>query len=98
MKIKKLLKQRNLAQKDLAEMLGVTSGAISQMLSVGGNPSLATLRKIAELLGVSVHELFDDAPALRTVVCPCCGKQICVAIEEIGIQVSVSPTQHDDIL
>ena len=46
LRIKEILKERNITQQQLADMLGITRSAITQQ--VAGKPSLATLERIAE--------------------------------------------------
>lgn len=75
MRVKELLKQRGMTSKELAAKIGITDGALSQSIKEGANPSLQTLTKIANALGVSVSELFD--PAKEGVIhCPKCGTRI----------------------
>ena len=69
MRIKEILKEKGMTQKDLAKLMGVTNGALSQQIN--GTPTLDTLRRIADALGVDVGELF--VPMAR---CPHCGMPI----------------------
>ncbi len=58
LKIKEVRKQRKITQEQLAEMLDLDVGYISK-LEVGRNfPTIGTLEKIAEALGVELYELF----------------------------------------
>lgn len=59
LRIKDLLKERGILHKELAEALGVTDVALRQSLK--GNPTVSTLQKIAEALGVEVWELFTPS-------------------------------------
>lgn len=43
-----------LRQEDLAEMSGVTARTISQIESGKGNPSFATLQKLAMVMGMEI--------------------------------------------
>ena len=43
--------------------------------SIDGNPTIQTLEKIANALGVAVSELIDE-PKTNTITCPHCGKQM----------------------
>lgn len=72
-RIKELCKEKGLLFKDLARIVGVTDVGLRQ--SLGGNPTIGTLEKIASALGVSVSELFD-APKEGVINCPHCGKEI----------------------
>ena len=46
-----------LTQKELAERLGVTNKAVSKWETGGGMPDVSMLRKLSEILEVSVDEL-----------------------------------------
>ncbi|MRM93758.1 XRE family transcriptional regulator [Riemerella anatipestifer] len=56
--VKQILKDRGMTAKELAEGIGMSEVGLSIALSEKGNPSLSTLKKIAEILGISVAELF----------------------------------------
>lgn len=60
LRIKEILKSKNITQTELAEKLGITQVALSKTLN--GNPTVETLQKIADALGVHVSDLFtpDD--------------------------------------
>lgn len=60
MRIKDILKSRGLTAKDVAATAGVTEAMLSNIANGKGNPSLQSLMKIADALGVSVAELFTD--------------------------------------
>lgn len=60
MRVKELLQQLGVTQKDLAEKLGMTQTGLSLAISDDGNPPLKRLRQIADALGVSVVDLFSD--------------------------------------
>lgn len=58
LRVKEFRKQKKLTQEKLAETIGVDNGYISK-LEVGQNfPSITTLEKIANVLGVELYELF----------------------------------------
>ncbi|MBO7595335.1 MAG: helix-turn-helix transcriptional regulator [Salinivirgaceae bacterium] len=80
LRIKELLKAKQLTSKELAAKIGVTEGAISQQIKPESKPTLSTLEKIADALGVSVIDLID-APAKDSIICPHCGKQIKIKID-----------------
>jgi predicted RNase H-like HicB family nuclease/transcriptional regulator with XRE-family HTH domain len=46
---------RDLSQKGLADLVGVTQQAIAKLEDPDANPSLLTLAKVAEALGLEVH-------------------------------------------
>lgn len=59
LKVKEFRKQRKITQEKLAEIIGVDNGYISK-LEVGQNfPSISTLERIADVLGVELYELFQ---------------------------------------
>ena len=70
LKVKELLKSKGLTAKELAERLGVTD--IALRASLKGNPTIGTLERVADALGVSVAELFEPQPS-NAVRCPHCG-------------------------
>ena len=80
LRIKQILRERNITQQQLADMLGITRSAITQQLA--GKPSLVTLEKIAEALDVEMWELFKSKSEIveeiteetkNTIRCPKCG-------------------------
>lgn len=78
MRVKELLRERNITAKDLAKKIGLSEGALSQ--SINGNPTLERLEQIATALGVTVPELFE-APKSATISCPHCGQSITLKAE-----------------
>ena len=81
MRIKDILKERGMTIGELAKRAGMHQPEISRAMN--GNPTVATLTKIAAALGVSVGELFERAAdKFPTGVCPHCGKPIKIKLEE----------------
>lgn len=72
LRVKEILKERGLSQKDLAGKMGVAEISLSR--SINGNPSMDTLIKIAEALEVEMGELFSPQ-SKDTMVCPKCGSK-----------------------
>lgn len=60
MTIGKRRKTLGLSQSDLADILGVTQGAISQWEKGTSMPSTEKLPEIAKILGCEIADLFDD--------------------------------------
>jgi len=60
MRLKDLRTRRGLSQKELADLVGVTSSTISQVESNLIYPSLPALLKMAEILSVEVSSFFQD--------------------------------------
>lgn len=69
-RIKELCKERGILFKDLARTLGMTDVALRQ--SINGNPTVNSLERIANALGVTVQELFELPDPYRF-RCPRCG-------------------------
>ncbi len=59
-RVYELLEQRNLSQNQLAELVGVSSGYMSMLLTGRRSPSGAARRRIQEALGVTEFvEIFE---------------------------------------
>lgn len=65
LRIKEILKLRGMTMMDLAERLGINRVNLSS--SINGNPTIATLEKIANILEVDLAELFAK-PIVENVV------------------------------
>lgn len=61
-KLRKLRKEQNLTQLDLARQVGITNGQISTIERGVSSPSISTLHKISAVLGVGMAEFFEDEP------------------------------------
>lgn len=59
--IKTLREKQSLSQRNLAEQAGISPAALSQLESNRASPSVATLEKLADGLGVSVASFFIHA-------------------------------------
>ncbi|MCD7938191.1 MAG: helix-turn-helix transcriptional regulator [Tannerellaceae bacterium] len=57
LKVAEICKEKGITLKDLASRLGITNVGLSQQLN--GNPTMATLIKIATALEVHICDLFD---------------------------------------
>lgn len=64
--VSRILKEKHMQQKDLAQKLGKTPAFISNTLS--GNPTLETLQSIAAALSVPVSTLLRDEKDIFGVV------------------------------
>ena len=82
--IKTLREKKGLTQTELAEVLGVSSKAVSKWETAKGLPDISLLQPLAQALGISVIELMNgehitnkntSANMLRCkfYVCPICG-------------------------
>lgn len=80
LRIKELCKEKGILLKDLANELGITNVALSQIIT--RKPTLTTLERIAKVLGVEVWELLINRDEIiktssKTAFnCPHCGKSI----------------------
>lgn len=59
-KLKAILRQRGVSQKELALATGLSQGAVSMILRGERHPRWDTVIAIAKALGVSTDELRDD--------------------------------------
>ena len=62
-RVKSLRHERGLLQKHVAEKSGLTASMVSQIESGRLNPTLTTLRKVADAFGVSVPQLLEPPAA-----------------------------------
>lgn len=85
-RLKEILSERGITQKELAERLGISTVGMSK-IATGDNPSLSTLQKIADAIGVPVWELLvsrDEvcgSSSSGTAICPHCGHPLKITIE-----------------
>ena len=59
-KLRKLRKEQNLTQLELAQQVGITNGQVSTIERGVSSPSLATLHRIARALTVPMNDFFED--------------------------------------
>ena len=59
-RLKKIMFEKNISQKDLADKLGVAQQMISFWVTGKRNPTLTSLQKIASCLDVSVSDLIEN--------------------------------------
>lgn len=58
--IKRLMKEKNIDQTQLANLLGVTQGSVSQWLTGRTTPRGKKLEQLAAVFGVTVSELMSE--------------------------------------
>lgn len=58
--IKQIRKQRNLTQKQLADQIEISRSYLSDIENGRKNLSIKTVKKLANSLGLSVTDLFND--------------------------------------
>jgi transcriptional regulator with XRE-family HTH domain len=61
-KLKRFRMSNSLTQEELASRADLTKGFISQMENDATSPSIATLKDILDVFGVSMQEFFSDSP------------------------------------
>lgn len=86
-RIKEILDQKGWKAKELADKLGTTPQYVSGIIRGEASISIPRLQEIADILGVTIPELFSDYKATVTVepgtlVCPHCGNKIKLAAEK----------------
>ncbi|MFR9503113.1 MAG: helix-turn-helix transcriptional regulator [Rikenellaceae bacterium] len=78
LRVKEICKAKNITLTQLAQSMEIAQESLSR--SINGNPSVATLEKVAAALGVEFVELFEQ-PASTAVKCPHCGNPITIKVE-----------------
>lgn len=58
LRIRKIMLEKGISVNEMSEKLGITRQSFYSI--VNGNPTMSTLAKIAEILGVTVKKLFRD--------------------------------------
>ena len=85
LRIKEILKERNMTGKSLAESMGKAPQYISNVINGGKGVSINSLEEIARHLDVPISSLFADYNvgngASGSLVCPHCGKALKIIIE-----------------
>jgi transcriptional regulator with XRE-family HTH domain len=81
MRIKEAIKAKGYTQKEFADKLGITLSALNQRLD--GNPTLGSLKEMAELLEVDLLDLFEDKREKNnSIKCPNCGADIIIDVRK----------------
>ncbi len=86
MDIKSVAKAHGYTLVQVAQKMGITKGGLSQ--SINGNPTITSLRAVADAIGCKVGDFFADerteekesSPVLR---CPHCGKELKIKFESV---------------
>lgn len=76
MDVKSVIKEKGFTIEQVSNSMGITRVTLSQTLS--RNPTVATLQKIADVIGCNVGDFFkDESQQNRNIIhCPHCGKVI----------------------
>lgn len=81
MRIKEIIKAKGYTQKEFADKLGITLSALNQRLD--GNPTVGSLREIANALEVDLLDLFEDERERNaSIKCPNCGTDITISVHK----------------
>lgn len=59
LKVKEVIKAKGLTMQQVADILGVTRDTLTR--NINGNPTIETLSKIADAIGVEVTDLFEKS-------------------------------------
>jgi transcriptional regulator with XRE-family HTH domain len=76
MRIKEVIKEKGLTMKEVAHRMGVKSSTLSR--AINGNTTVVTLKRIADVLGVSISELMEKQETAH--ICPHCNGELYVKI------------------
>ena len=76
LRIKEIMNERNVTSAWLAEQVGISKVAVSNIVTGRSSPSLDNLIKIAGVLNISITELIGEEKEESTIICPHCGKKI----------------------
>ena len=91
LRIIEICKQKGITQKELAEKIGMSAVGLSK--AINGNPTIKTLEKIADALGVNVWDLFVQDKYINCPKCKGIGfsiKKISETVIDNGIEVEVA--------
>lgn len=69
-RLRDLRLRRGFTLSEAASSAGISTGFLSAVERSRANPSVATIHRLASVLGVNVHQLFDHEPATKKVVRP----------------------------
>ena len=61
LRIKDILKEKNITAKELAERVGISRENITNIINEKSKPAFDTLVKISEAIGIPISELFSDS-------------------------------------
>lgn len=76
LRIKEIMSERDVTSAWLAEQVGISKVAVSNIVTGKSSPSLDNLIKIATVLNVSITKLIGEKKEGNTIICPHCGGKI----------------------
>ncbi len=78
MDIASVIKKQGFTQEQVAEKMNINR--VNLNTSIKGNPTIGTLRRIAEAIGVPITAFFEDEQPAKAdtaiLRCPHCGKEL----------------------
>ena len=84
MRIKEILKEKNMTVQELADILNISRQALSKQIQ--GKLLVETAQNIANALNVPIWQLFADPVEIQAkvntfIICPHCGREIQIEIK-----------------
>lgn len=76
LRIKEIMSERDVTSAWLAEKVGISKVAVSNIVTGKSSPSLDNIIKIANALNVSITEIIGEEKAVNAITCPHCGGKI----------------------
>ena len=78
LQLKEIMSARNVTSALLAEKVGISKVAVSNIVTGKSQPSLDTLMKMSDVLSVTISELIGETEFTGSgyIICPYCGKKI----------------------
>ncbi len=78
LQLKEIMSTRNVTSALLAEKVGVSKVAVSNIVTGKSIPSLDTLMKMTNVLDITISELIGETEFTGAgyIICPYCGKKI----------------------
>lgn len=78
LQLKEIMSTRNVTSALLAEKVGVSKVAVSNIVTGKSVPSLDTLMKMTNVLDITISELIGETEFTGAgyIICPYCGKKI----------------------
>lgn len=81
MDVKSIIKQKGFTIDEVAKTIGISRVTLSQ--NIARNPTIATLRRIADTIGCNMADFFaDEIKGAQTQNCPHCGKPVHITLEK----------------
>jgi len=82
-KIKELLKERKITQKDLADGINMSRSNMNYILMEKQDLKIEVLEKIAKFLNVDVKYFFDDSEINQTILGNVCERKLLSCVEDV---------------